>query len=140
MKFLHVVTMCSTRTILGNEITFQLLPIMTPCTLSSLQYDTLQEGPDDPDVDSAAGYAVQELSSRSNSLVPFSLKRVVAATKTHGAGLETPAGGGTGSPREGVTHHLKLIVSRGGQSDEEYEVDVGEASHGFVMRGIRGPL
>lgn len=99
----------------------------------------MKEGPLDPEVDAAAAFAVQELSSRSNSLFPFQLKKVVEATKTHGAGLETLGSGG-GSPREGVTHHLKLIVCQGDQPEEKFEIDVGEATHGFYLRSVNGPL
>lgn len=117
--------------------TYQVRKETSPSFVRSIAF---QEGPFDPAVDAAAAYAVQELSSRSNSLFPFQLKNVLSATKTHGAGLDTVEGGGSGSPREGVTHHLKLVVSRGQQPDEQYEIDVGEATHGFVLRGVHGPL
>lgn len=86
----------------------------------------MQEGTQDPEVDAAAAYAVQQLSQQSNSLFPFQLKEVISASTTPGS---------NGS--EGVTHHLRLRVSQGSMPDQEFEVEVGEAPHGHVLKSSK---
>ena len=86
------------------------------------------EGGNDPQVDAAASYAVQQLSQQSNSLFPFQLKKVISATKTPGS---------NGDSKEGVTHHLRLLVAQGSQPDQEFEVDVVEEAHGHVLKSSK---
>lgn len=83
-----------------------------------------QEGSEDPQIDAAAAYAVQQLSQQSNSLFPFQLKAVLSASKTPGS---------NGS-KEGCVHHLKLRVSQGTMPNQEFLVDVAEGPHGHVLK------
>lgn len=85
------------------------------------------EGGNDPEVDAAASYAVQQLSQQSNSLFPFQLKKVISATKTPGSNGD----------KEGVTHHMRLRVAQGSMPDQEFEVDVVEAPHGHVLKSSK---
>ena len=86
------------------------------------------ETADDPEVDAAASYAVQQLSEQSNSLFPFQLKKIISVTKTPGS---------NGDNKEGVTHHLRLKVAQGSMPDQEFEVDVVEAPHGHVLKSSK---
>ena len=97
------------------------------------------EGTDDPAVDAAAAYAVQQLSQQSNSLFPFQLKKIVKATKTAGVG-GSGSGSGTAASadsKEGQTHHMRLLVRQGSMPDQEFEVDVAEAPHGHVLKSSK---
>jgi hypothetical protein len=97
------------------------------------------EGTDNPEVDAAAAYAVQQLSAQSNSLFPFQLQKVIAASKTPGTanGAGGSGGGGGESDKEGQTHHLKLLVRQGSMPDQTFEVDVAEAPHGHVLKNSK---
>ncbi|KAL4431379.1 hypothetical protein ABPG75_006635 [Micractinium tetrahymenae] len=77
------------------------------------------EFPENPEVDDAAAYAVQQLSSQSNSLFPFTLKKVLGAKVAKGAG--------------GVTHHLKLLLSHGSMPDSVYEVEVANPGGSYSL-------
>lgn len=93
------------------------------------------EGTDDPEVDAAAAYAVQQLSAQSNSLFPFQLAKVLAADKT--PGTADGGDGGDASGKEGQTHHLKLLVRQGSMPEQTFEVDVAEAPHGHVLKSSK---
>ena len=85
------------------------------------------EAPGDPNVDSVAAYAVQQLSQQSNSLFPFQLKEVVSASKTLGSNGD----------KEGCTPHLKLKVSQGSMPEQVFEVEVVESSHGHSLKSSK---
>jgi len=78
---------------------------------------------DDPEVDAAASYALQQLSQASNSLFPFQLKELVSATKTHG----------TENSKSDVVHHMKMRIAAGNMADQIVEVDVVDSAHGHSM-------
>lgn len=92
------------------------------------------ECPDNPEVDDAAAYAVQQLSSQSNSLFPFSLKKVRCAfclrqfdlmrslELRQRAWLQVLSAKVARSDAGGITHHLKLQLSHGTMPDSVYEV------------------
>ncbi|KAL4422198.1 hypothetical protein ABPG77_006439 [Micractinium sp. CCAP 211/92] len=71
------------------------------------------------EVDDAAAYAVQQLSSQSNSLFPFTLKKVLSAKLAKTTG--------------GVTHHLRLLLSHGTQPDSVYEVEVANPGGSYSL-------
>jgi hypothetical protein len=89
---------------------------------------TSVEGVNDPEVDAAASYAVQQLSQQSNSLFPFQLKKIVSATKTPGS---------NGDSKEGQTHHMRIVVAQGSMPDQEFEVEVVAAPHGHVLKSSK---
>lgn len=73
-----------------------------------------------PEVDDAAGFAVQQLSAQSNSLSPFTLKRVLSA---HAEPHE-----------EGVLHKLKLRVGQGAMPDQDFEVEVASTPRSHHLK------
>ncbi|KAL4853697.1 histone H3 [Chlorella vulgaris] len=79
------------------------------------------ECPGAPEVDDAAAYAVQQISSQSNSLFPYTLKKVLSA-KVHKSG------------EGGVTHQLKLQLSHGSMPDSIYEVEVANPGGSFQLK------
>ena len=85
------------------------------------------EGADDPAVDAAAAYAVQQISQQSNSLFPYQLKTVMKASTSPGSNGD----------KEGRTHHLALRLAHGTSTDVVFEVDVVEAPHGFVLKSSK---
>lgn len=85
-----------------------------------------QEGTEwtaNPEVDDAAGYAVQQLTAQSNSLHPFTLKKVLSAKAQ--------------ASEEGVTHLLKLRVGQGNMPDQLYEVEVASSPRAFHLRSSK---
>ncbi|KAI3424395.1 hypothetical protein D9Q98_009948 [Chlorella vulgaris] len=79
------------------------------------------ECPGAPEVDDAAAYAVQQISSQSNSLFPYTLKKVLSA-KVQKCG------------EGGVTHQLKLQLSHGSMPDSIYEVEVANPGGSFQLK------
>lgn len=73
-----------------------------------------------PEVDDAAGFAVQQLSSQSNSLSPFTLKQVVSAHAQ--------------PTQEGVLHTLKLRVGQGTMPDQVFEVEVASSPRAHHLK------
>ncbi|PRW20439.1 Histone H4 isoform C [Chlorella sorokiniana] len=87
---------------------------------------------ENPEVDDAAAYAVQQLSSQrvqqlssqSNSLYPFSLKKVLSAKLAR-------------SESGGVVHHLKLVLSHGTMPDSTYEVEVANPGGSYKLQSSK---
>ncbi|KAK2077127.1 hypothetical protein QBZ16_004761 [Prototheca wickerhamii] len=70
--------------------------------------------------DDAAAYAVQQLSSQSNSLYPFSLKEILEAQEE--------------KEGENTVHKLKLKVEHGTMPDQVFEVEVVDQPKGYQLR------
>ncbi|GAB4816453.1 hypothetical protein N2152v2_003499 [Parachlorella kessleri] len=76
-----------------------------------------------PEVEGAAAYAVEQLSQQSNSLFPFTLKKIVTASTKKS------------SENSGeVTYHLKLNLQQGSMPEQTFEVEVAHSSNAYHLR------
>jgi hypothetical protein len=73
-----------------------------------------EEELDDPGVDAAVSFGIQQLNMRNNSLVPYQLRSLVRATKT--VGVE--------ESRNTVVHHFTMVVGQGTMADQTVHMTV----------------
>uniref|UniRef100_A0A1D2AHG5 Cystatin domain-containing protein n=1 Tax=Auxenochlorella protothecoides TaxID=3075 RepID=A0A1D2AHG5_AUXPR len=68
----------------------------------------------------AATFAVQQISSQSNSLMPFALKEIVKSEESKEGGI--------------TLHRLKLKLGHTSMDDQTYDVEVASQDKGFELR------